>query len=513
MYHLTQRDHAEQPTSDHSAAFNDLAPFAAIAVAGWIAVLIGNSINWVEYGISLAVLGCAWTFGLVPGFRGQVRSGTVIGSILFVVALGIMRQSASDKVVGMSCLAMLPVLHTALNVRGRGSLHLVLASLPVFYLVPLILYPAQQGGAQAYAPAMLAIAVSWIIGLVTQSLVTDIRHRVREAHQREQMLVRVNGVVQDLLESPHTRTDICTAIREISDATMAVLIEPVRGTDILRFTAASGVDDRELSARSISPGSPAYSVFRSREPLFVNDHIKDAIATDRPTDEAPRTMLHKPLVKSDSIIGVLVAGWSEVLREDDPRVSVARLLARQMATVIGHADVIDQLAGEALSDPLTGLPNRRAWDLRMRQSLAGGQRLAVVKLEIDHLKLYSDAHGHPTADTLLQRAAAAWQQEVRAGDFLARLGGEEFGVLLPGTDLSTAERIVERLRGRMPAPETCSAGIAMRLAGDDSEKLVGRADRALDEAKASGRNRTIVVTEDGSRTVGAQVLVGRLGDA
>jgi diguanylate cyclase (GGDEF)-like protein len=219
--------------------------------------------------------------------------------------------------------------------------------------------------------------------------------------------------------------------------------------------------------------------------------------------------LYKPLIKGDAIIGVLVAGWREVLREDDPRISVARLLARQLATVIGHADHIDQLTDEALTDPLTGLPNRRAWDLRLRQSLAGGQRLSVVMLDIDHFKAFNDTYGHPTGDELLQRATAAWQSEVRGGDFLARIGGEEFGLLLPGTDLATAERIVERMRAQMPDAETCSAGITVRVAGDDSETLVRRADQALYEAKSSGRNCSVVVTEDGSRTLGAGVPAGR----
>jgi diguanylate cyclase (GGDEF)-like protein len=512
MFRLKHPDQSQTLAPDQTAAFNDLAPLAAIAVAGWIAVTIGNHINWVEYGVSVVVLGCAWTFGLVPGFRGNLRAGTVIGSILFLVALAIMRESASVNVVGLDSLAMLPVLHTALNVRSRRSLDIVLAALPILFLTPLILHPSQQGGPKAYAPAMLAIAVDWIIGLVTQSLVTDIRSRARQSHQREQMLVRVNEVVQDLLESPRTRADVCSAIRDISDATLAVLIEPVRGTDILRFTAVSGVKERELSARALSPGSPAHSVFRSRESLFVNNQITDPIATDMPSGEAPRTLLYKPLIKSDAIIGVLVTGWSDVLREDDPRVSVTRLLARQMATVIGHHDVIDQLTDEALTDPLTTLPNRRAWDLRLRQSLAVGQRLAVVMLDIDHFKAYNDSNGHPAGDKLLQQATAAWQSEVRAGDFLARLGGEEFAVLLPGTELLTAERIVERLRSRMPDSQTCSAGIAMRVAGDDSERLVRRADRALYEAKSAGRDCSVVATEDGLRTVGRQVMAGRLAD-
>ncbi len=153
--------------------------------------------------------------------------------------------------------------------------------------------------------------------------------------------------------------------------------------------------------------------------------------------------------------------------------------------MIDRADMIGQLTDEALTDALTGLPNRRAWDAEIADALQGSGPVAVAMLDIDHFKRFNDTNGHPAGDRLLREAASRWRSEMRAGDFLARLGGEEFALLVTGADVTTIATIVARLCARMPAQQTCSAGIALRSIGDTPEQLVARADAALYEAKTA----------------------------
>jgi diguanylate cyclase (GGDEF)-like protein len=160
--------------------------------------------------------------------------------------------------------------------------------------------------------------------------------------------------------------------------------------------------------------------------------------------------------------------------------------------VIARADIIDHLTDEAHTDPLTRLPNRRAWDSRLAVALAESQHLAVVLLDLDHFKRFNDTYGHPAGDDLLQRAGVAWRSVIRDHDFLARLGGEEFGVLIFSADRAAALRTVERIRSQIPGDETCSAGIAFRESNETAEALIGRADQALYEAKTLGRDRACV---------------------
>jgi diguanylate cyclase len=110
-------------------------------------------------------------------------------------------------------------------------------------------------------------------------------------------------------------------------------------------------------------------------------------------------------------------------------------------------------------------------------------------LDLDHFKAYNDAHGHPAGDDLLRRVAAAWSDVLRPDSLLARLGGEEFGLILPSAASPDAEVVVERLRSVTPSEITFSAGIATWDGKEPLAATVERADVALYRAKAAGRDR------------------------
>jgi diguanylate cyclase (GGDEF)-like protein len=141
-------------------------------------------------------------------------------------------------------------------------------------------------------------------------------------------------------------------------------------------------------------------------------------------------------------------------------------------------------------DALTGVLNRRAWDQLLSSALrTGTQPLHVALLDLDHFKDYNDRNGHLAGDELLRRAARAWRAAVRGGDVLARYGGEEFAVLLAGCEENRAIEIAERLRQATSDEQCVSIGLARWDGKESAEGLVDRADRALYEAKRSGRNR------------------------
>ncbi len=174
------------------------------------------------------------------------------------------------------------------------------------------------------------------------------------------------------------------------------------------------------------------------------------------------------------------------------------------------AEANTRLAELATSDPLTGLRNRRFFDEQLAQlrSIAErGQRpLAVALLDVDHFKSVNDTFGHAVGDVVLVDVAATLQRHARASDVVARVGGEEFALLLPDTDREVARVALERMRAALAsaphpdAPElgerriTASAGIAV-YPDDDPEGLMVAADRALYAAKHAGRNQ-VTTTAD-----------------
>lgn len=166
--------------------------------------------------------------------------------------------------------------------------------------------------------------------------------------------------------------------------------------------------------------------------------------------------------------------------------------------------LVGRLAAVARTDSLTDLYNRRAYDELVEVELARAERtgkpLSLILGDLDHFKRVNDRFGHPTGDAVLRRVAAQLVKTERLTDVAARLGGEEFALLLPDTDAQGAFLVAERMRAAIrstfhegPLPVTMSFGIASYPDdGDDADTLFRAADGALLAAKAAGRDQAIV---------------------
>jgi diguanylate cyclase (GGDEF)-like protein/PAS domain S-box-containing protein len=170
-----------------------------------------------------------------------------------------------------------------------------------------------------------------------------------------------------------------------------------------------------------------------------------------------------------------------------------------------HAALVLQLEQQALSDSLTGLPNRRAFEAEAASMMARAQRtggtITVGLADIDHFKRVNDEYGHATGDAVLCRVARIVRDTARNTDFVGRIGGEEFGLLFPDATLEQATRVAERIRSAvvaaytdgMAASEklkvTVSIGLAWLPADGALDAALANADAALYEAKHKGRNR------------------------
>ncbi len=175
---------------------------------------------------------------------------------------------------------------------------------------------------------------------------------------------------------------------------------------------------------------------------------------------------------------------------------IGLLMARVERVAVG-------LAADAHTDPVTAIANRRDFDERFERAVERARRsdrpLALVICDLDRFKQVNDELGHEEGDVALRRAAEAITAAVRSMDAVARLGGEEFGVILPDTDTEMATQVAERVRGAItdefeayPVSLTASCGVAStRDAIESEEGLFRAADNALYAAKRAGRNRTV----------------------
>ncbi len=196
-------------------------------------------------------------------------------------------------------------------------------------------------------------------------------------------------------------------------------------------------------------------------------------------------------------------------RTDDLNRQTERLLAvdaERSALVEQLRQQSEAFERQAREDALTGLPNRRAFDERLAlaaaQSRRAGIPLCLALIDIDHFKQINDRHSHAAGDTALKAVADCLRQASREIDSVARWGGEEFALLLPGTTLDDASGVAERLRTAIEAIDgdhiapglrlTASIGLAADTGHGHHDRLVSRADAVLYRAKQEGRNRVRV---------------------
>ncbi len=177
-------------------------------------------------------------------------------------------------------------------------------------------------------------------------------------------------------------------------------------------------------------------------------------------------------------------------------------LLEMRRTLIGLSSANAKLGQQNVTDALTGIPNRRAYDQKLSEEFARAKRtgapLSLLMLDIDNFKQYNDNFGHLAGDSALQSVARVLLSSLRPYDFLARYGGEEFAIILPSTDLADAIVVAERVRGLVAASEfphrkfTISVGVSRLDIDAGTKALVQAADIGLYRAKASGRNKVVI---------------------
>src|SRR5262249_21611536 len=182
----------------------------------------------------------------------------------------------------------------------------------------------------------------------------------------------------------------------------------------------------------------------------------------------------------------------------------------QAAHAVLRAQLYEQMERMAITDGLTGLLNRRAFQARADEAMAQARRYkhrcSLILADIDHFKAVNDAYGHPIGDVVLKGVARILREKGRDTDWVGRYGGEEFAIVMPQTDGRGAEVIAERIREAVakeifqtelgPLRVTISLGIASYPEhGEDRQAVIDMADQCLYHCKKHGRNQVVTVAQ------------------
>lgn len=332
------------------------------------------------------------------------------------------------------------------------------------------------------------------------SVTTKLARLMQEQAMREVAVNRIATALRSTLDLPSIlQTTVTEVGRALGARCTALHIEPEGDAAPLNYCyfrpgAESDIEREELLSDLI--GYSVRFVRRMMNPIVVD-------GSEATTEEGgTNPLIAVPLIFHEKVMGGLIIRADDRQRIwQDNEVLLMQTVADQVAIAVNHARLYARMERLALTDPLTGCVNRRAFEAQIEKDMHLAMRLrqtfSLVILDIDHFKLVNDTFGHDAGDAVLKHLAQIVREELRSEDTAARLGGEEFALILPQADAATAAAVAERLRRRIELTEapcgvghiTSSFGVAsFPQHAADCERLLTIADRALYNAKRDGRN-------------------------
>ena len=425
---------------------------------------------------ALAVVG-AVTLALLPWRQLPDRTGPVAvaaGGVALVLGVGLTTGQLLHYLVAVA----LAFGYTGVTCRAAASLQLGVL-LEVALLVSTL-------GRQEHDLLQLALGLGLyavlgaIVGLITTRL--RVEHENREKVNEALILLLATTSVD---EAAWLAARLGTDLLGVDGS--GVLLADDAGSTVFRGVAGVGAGERlrDVEVDIAKETTALGRAVATAEPLYVADTATSPLVSKRFVGGLnARTVLYLPVPGEGGVLGVLALWWSQPGHElDHDHDSALTLLSVQLGQVLERHRRLDRLDTDAHTDSLTGLGNRRRFDLALGGMPVGG---GVLLLDLDGFKSVNDNHGHAVGDEVLASFADALRGVVRAGE-ACRIGGDEFAVVFPENAAVAATAVVKRLAAAWSSPQgvTYCHGFAVHDDGSTPSGTVTRADMALYAAKRS----------------------------
>ncbi len=339
---------------------------------------------------------------------------------------------------------------------------------------------------------------------------------LRQDREELAAIKRFSEAVTECTSESEVYDQILHALRDRFHPNQVIIFKLRPEEDFLEVVASLAPLPSEVQEWPVIEGRHSCKAVRMGRPFRVNDVGVEPLCPGKFALPAAGSYYCGPLIAGGIIIGAVrlqgEAGFWTPERE-----SLLESYLSTTASVLSNLQLLQTMREQANIDPLTGLYNRRFCKDYARKLMAMARRkntpLGFIMLDLDHFKSINDVYGHEVGDRILQQFAKTVTQSMRETNLTARLGGEEFVILLPDTGANACQVVAERIRkavGHMtmpriegnPVPQlTVSLGIAVYPEhGHSLEEMLHSSDRALYESKRAGRNRTTLFVEEAETT-------------
>jgi diguanylate cyclase (GGDEF)-like protein len=432
--------------------------------------------------LTAAVLATATHRGAVPAKRLPLTLA-VLAALPLVNSL---THTGVARELEQTAVTMLSIVAVAAVARARLAVLSVAVTLATWVVLVVTEDLGPPEAVRHYGVGLLlAVLLAWAV----HEILARTGRRLRSVGED---LDAVTAVARCGTSGADPRPVVLSAVRKLAAANSVAWVEPAG-----KYLVAVVTDGVDATGARVPIESPAATArcWATRARIFVSDTRKSTrVDAALVALTGSVSMLCEPVVHDGVTIAVLTVGWTRQVRDlEDHAVTVVSTLAAEAGAAVAATRLRAQLEELATTDPMTDLVNRRGWHQRVNDlaalSARNGQPLMLAMADLDHFKAYNDTHGHQAGDALLQEFARVATALLRDVDVVARWGGEEFAIALPGSDATAAVKALDRLRASVPTGQTCSFGIAAWDGVEAVSACLARADAALYRAKAAGRDR------------------------
>lgn len=412
------------------------------------------------------------------------RSAEVIPPLAYMICVALLRDAMGGGNSGYSTLLILPVFWLALY-GTRAQLAVGLSGVLVLLAVPVLTIGEPQYPEAEWRRVLLWTLVSGIVGLAVQDLVEMVRQRAAALHTVSEAVGRRTREIE-------TRSAICEAARDSAGATYAFILEPDTNGRRLVTTAATDRAAEGSEAYLSDSAAPAVKTYDQGREHTQHEFEGDVVVSEAGTATPVESVLWHPIPGRDGQLGVLAIAWTErVKRLPETLPAVLEALAGEAAGVIERTTLILKLESVEKGDPVTGLPNERAWEEEVPRELSRARRqgsdLSVVILDLGDFEPGADGQLSSDDRRFLKTAADRFRKHVRPTDFLAHRRPGRFAALFPGVGAEEAARKSLELQAAAPEGRPCTVAVATWNGIELPAALVTRAETQAELDRAASR--------------------------